>query len=201
MEPEAQWTWTKWTGRRPPKAHRLRVPWVYHESQQIKQSVRIVGRRVTQLIQLGREGVVCAAIVENRGAASKGKSLTRRKYQQGYIFQKGRKRTDAWLAKEPAYVQFWRDVSGEAEPKKEKVCLDRIHCAVQPGVTQGEVVKHCLAETSTLETAEQVVSGGFLVISTKIWPPGAIQAFKPASARTSSCFGTYASIEPQRIRS
>ena len=53
----------------------------------------------------------------------RGKSLTRRKYQQGYIFQKGRKRTDAWLPKEPAYVQFWRDVPGEAEPRKQKVCL------------------------------------------------------------------------------
>src|SRR6516225_10299931 len=51
MEPEAQWTWIKWTGRRPPKARRLRVPWVYHESRQIKQSVRIVGRKVTQLIR------------------------------------------------------------------------------------------------------------------------------------------------------
>jgi hypothetical protein len=53
----------------------------------------------------------------------RGKSLARRKYQQGYVFQKGRKRSDAWLPKEPAYVQFWRDLPGQAEPKKEKVCL------------------------------------------------------------------------------
>lgn len=53
----------------------------------------------------------------------RGKSLARRKHQQGYVFQKGRKRSDAWLPKEPAYVQFWRDVPGQAEPKKEKACL------------------------------------------------------------------------------
>lgn len=53
----------------------------------------------------------------------RGKSLARRKYQQGYVFQKGRKRSDAWLPEEPAYVQFWRDVLGQAEPKKEKACL------------------------------------------------------------------------------
>lgn len=53
----------------------------------------------------------------------RGKSLARRKYQQGYVFQKGRKRSDAWLPEEPAYVQFWRDVPGQAEPKKEKACL------------------------------------------------------------------------------
>lgn len=53
----------------------------------------------------------------------RGKSLARRKYQQGYVFQKGRKRTDAWLPKEPAHVQFWRDIPGQARSKKEKVCL------------------------------------------------------------------------------
>jgi hypothetical protein len=49
--------------------------------------------------------------------------LARRKYQQGYVFQKGRKRSDAWLPKEPAYVQFWRDTPGQVKPKKEKACL------------------------------------------------------------------------------
>jgi len=53
----------------------------------------------------------------------RGKSLARRKYQQGYVFQKGRKRSNAWLPKEPAYVQFWRDTSGQVKPKKEKACL------------------------------------------------------------------------------
>jgi hypothetical protein len=53
----------------------------------------------------------------------RGKSLARRKYQQGYVFQKGRKRSDAWLPKEPAYVQFWRDTQGQVKPKKEKACL------------------------------------------------------------------------------
>jgi len=53
----------------------------------------------------------------------RGKTLARRKYQQGYVYQKGRKRLDAWLPKKPAMLQFWRDVPGQAEPKKEKVCL------------------------------------------------------------------------------
>ncbi len=49
--------------------------------------------------------------------------MARRKYQQGYVFQKGRKRSDAWLSKEPANVQFWRDTPGQFKPKKEKACL------------------------------------------------------------------------------
>jgi|SRR5579862_4850 len=53
----------------------------------------------------------------------RGKTLARRTYQKGYIFQKGRKRSDAWLPSEPAYVQFWRDIPGQDEPKKEKACL------------------------------------------------------------------------------
>jgi len=53
----------------------------------------------------------------------RGKTLTRRRGQKGYIFQKGRKRSDAWEPKEPAYVQFWRDIPGQAERQKEKVCL------------------------------------------------------------------------------
>src|SRR5215472_12674924 len=53
----------------------------------------------------------------------RGKSLMRRKYQQGRIFQKGRRRSDAWLPKEPAYLQFWRDVPGQAEPKRDFVSL------------------------------------------------------------------------------
>jgi len=53
----------------------------------------------------------------------RGKSLTRRKYQQGYIFQKRRKRSDAWLPKEPSYVQFWRDVPRRQDSKREVVSL------------------------------------------------------------------------------
>jgi hypothetical protein len=49
--------------------------------------------------------------------------LARRKYQQGRIFQKGRKRTDEWLPEESAYLQFWRDVPGQAEPKREFMSL------------------------------------------------------------------------------
>jgi len=53
----------------------------------------------------------------------RGKSLARRKYQQGYVFQKGRKRSDAWLPKLPAYVQFWRDVPGEPKQKRDIALL------------------------------------------------------------------------------
>jgi len=53
----------------------------------------------------------------------RGKTLARRKYQKGYVFQKGRKRSDAWLPKEYAYVQYWRDVPGQAAPKRRKICL------------------------------------------------------------------------------
>ena len=41
----------------------------------------------------------------------------RRKYQQGYVFQKNRKKSDPWLPEDPAYVRFWRDVPGQAEPQ------------------------------------------------------------------------------------
>ena len=37
----------------------------------------------------------------------------RRKYQQGYVYQKGRRKSDRWLPTEPAYVQFWKDVPGQ----------------------------------------------------------------------------------------
>jgi Phage integrase, N-terminal SAM-like domain len=53
----------------------------------------------------------------------RGKTLARRTYQKGYIYQEGRNRSDAWFPKEPAYVQFWRDVPGDANPRKQKVCL------------------------------------------------------------------------------
>ena len=53
----------------------------------------------------------------------RGKSLARRKYQQGNVFQKNRCKTDDWLPKAPAYVQFWRDVAGQPEPKREKLAL------------------------------------------------------------------------------
>jgi len=47
----------------------------------------------------------------------------RRAYQKGYVFQKGRKRSDAWHPEEPAFVQFWRDVPGQDQPTKEAVHL------------------------------------------------------------------------------
>lgn len=66
------------------------------------------------------EAVTILPIVAPR---RRGKTLARRKYQQGYIYQEGRKRSDAWLPKEPAYVQFWRDVPGRNGQKKGKICL------------------------------------------------------------------------------
>jgi hypothetical protein len=53
----------------------------------------------------------------------RGKSLTRRKYQQGHVFQKGRKKSDKWLADAPAYVQFWRDIPGQQAPKRDVVAI------------------------------------------------------------------------------
>ena len=47
----------------------------------------------------------------------------RRAYQKGYVFQKGRKRSDAWQPEDPAFVQFWRDVPGQDQPTKEAVHL------------------------------------------------------------------------------
>ena len=53
----------------------------------------------------------------------RGKSLARRKWQQGRVFQKNRRRSDPWLPEATAYVQFWRDVPGQAEAKREFVAL------------------------------------------------------------------------------
>ncbi len=47
----------------------------------------------------------------------------RRKWQQGRVFQKGRKKSDPWLPTESAYVQFWRDVPGQAELERDFVSL------------------------------------------------------------------------------
>ena len=48
--------------------------------------------------------------------------MTRRTHQQGRVYQKGRKRTDPWLPKALALVQFYRDVPGEGR-KHEALCL------------------------------------------------------------------------------
>jgi len=42
----------------------------------------------------------------------------RRKYQQGYVFQKERKKSDPWLPKQPAYVLYWRDIPGQTNQKR-----------------------------------------------------------------------------------
>jgi len=49
--------------------------------------------------------------------------LTRRTHQKGYVFQKGRRKSDPWRPKEPAYVQFFRDVPGEPSPRHEAISL------------------------------------------------------------------------------
>lgn len=53
----------------------------------------------------------------------RGKSLARRTWQQGHVFQKKRKTSDPWLPAVRCYVQFWRDVPGQPEPKREVVAL------------------------------------------------------------------------------
>jgi hypothetical protein len=70
----------------------------------------------------------------------RGKSLTRRTHQQGYVFQKGRRKTDEWLPEAPAYVQFYRDIPGEADAK---------HAAVSLGV--------CLTRTIAGRTAAETL--------------------------------------------
>jgi hypothetical protein len=47
----------------------------------------------------------------------------RRKGQHGNVFQKGRSKSDSWLPETPAYVQFWRDIPGRAESRREKLAL------------------------------------------------------------------------------
>jgi len=47
----------------------------------------------------------------------------RRKYQQGHVYQKGRQKSDPWLPERPAYVRFWRDVAGEADPRRKRIAL------------------------------------------------------------------------------
>jgi hypothetical protein len=60
-----------------------------------------------------------ATVVPHR----RGKSLARRKYQQGQVYQKGRKQSDVWLPKEPAYVQFWGDVPGQEKRRRHHLAL------------------------------------------------------------------------------
>ena len=56
----------------------------------------------------------------------RGKSLTRRTHQQGYVYQKGRRKSDPWQPKELAFVQFYRDVPGEPDQRHVALCLG--HC-------------------------------------------------------------------------
>ena len=56
----------------------------------------------------------------------RGKSLTRRTHQQGYVYQKGRRKSDPWRPNELAFVQFYRDVPGEPDQRHVALCLG--HC-------------------------------------------------------------------------
>jgi hypothetical protein len=47
----------------------------------------------------------------------------RRKYQQGYVFQRNRCKADKWLPEVPAYVQFWRDIPGQPDAKRDVVAI------------------------------------------------------------------------------
>src|SRR5258708_6345528 len=53
----------------------------------------------------------------------RGKSLARRNYQAGHVFQKNRTKSDLWLKDVPAYVQFWRDIPGQSDPKRDVVTI------------------------------------------------------------------------------
>lgn len=53
----------------------------------------------------------------------RGKSLARRTHQDGYVYQKGRKKSEEWLSSETAYVRFWRDVPGQARPEHDFISL------------------------------------------------------------------------------
>ena len=73
----------------------------------------------------------------------RGKTLARRTYQKGYVFQKGRKKSDHWLPKEPAYVRYWEDVPGEAEPR---------HAIASLGICKTRTI----AERAAAEKLEQL---------------------------------------------
>lgn len=47
----------------------------------------------------------------------------RRNWQAGRVYQEGRKKSDPWLPTMVAYVQYWRDVPGQAEPRRGFVSL------------------------------------------------------------------------------
>jgi len=47
----------------------------------------------------------------------------RRKWQTGRVYQEGRKKGEPWLPTVVVYVQYWRDVPGQAEPKRGFVSL------------------------------------------------------------------------------
>jgi integrase len=51
----------------------------------------------------------------------RGKSLMRRTYQKGYVYQ--RNHSEVWDPNATAYVQFWRDVPGVADPKRDFITL------------------------------------------------------------------------------
>jgi hypothetical protein len=68
-------------------------------------------------------GGACLTIAPVAAPRRRGKSLTRRKGQRGQIFQKGRKKNDAWLPDKPAYLRFWRDCPGRVEQRREVIPL------------------------------------------------------------------------------
>jgi integrase len=65
-------------------------------------------------------GVDSALVAASR---QRGKSLMRRKFQAGNVFQKGRSKSESWLPSEPAYGRYWKDIPREAKPKREIVVL------------------------------------------------------------------------------
>ena len=63
--------------------------------------------------------------MESPKMSRRGKSLSRRKYQQEYVYQQHRKKSDAWLPDAPCYVLYWRDVPGQADSKRAVAALGK----------------------------------------------------------------------------
>jgi hypothetical protein len=66
-----------------------------------------------------QSGIISAIAVPRR----RGKSVARRNWQDGYVFQKGRRKDDKWLPNVPAYLQYWRDVPGQSDQRRNAVAL------------------------------------------------------------------------------
>jgi hypothetical protein len=83
--------------------------------------VKVAAKRLRQEVLALRDSATLSSIVVPR--QRRGKSLMRRRYQQGHVFQKGRQRSEKWASDEPAYVRFWKDIPGQPNSKRTYVRL------------------------------------------------------------------------------